>query len=168
MSAASTLLTQTLATPLPENASKGTPPSYDRVQRTFHLVMDAIILTAMLIGLHCSYRAPGTPLRKWLLDYHKSLGLIALALIGFRIAYRLTIGTPPYAERMNRINHAAAYGAHLALYALMLFMPLTGYLTSGAGGRSMPWFGLFQLLRLVPLDKVLEQTEGRSTTTVPA
>lgn len=144
--------------PLPVDAeSPAAPPHYDRVQRSFHWVMAAIVLTALLIGLYCSYQAPGTPVRRWLLEWHKSLGLTALALIGFRIAYRLTVRTPPYAETMSRLTHGAAQGAHLALYGLMLAMPVSGYITSGAGGRSLPWFGLFQWPRIVPIDKGLER-----------
>lgn len=133
------------------------PPHYDRVQRAFHWGMAAIILVALLIGLYCSYQVPGNPTRRWLLEWHKSLGLTALGLIGFRIAYKLATRTPPYAERMDWLTHSAARGAHLALYALMVLMPLTGYLTSGAGGYSLPWFGLFQWPRMVPLDKGLSQ-----------
>jgi cytochrome b561 len=152
-----------LTTPPPPSSDAGTPeaarePCYDRMQRAFHWGMAAIILAALLIGLYCSYQAPGTPLRRWLLEWHKSLGMTALALIGLRIAYRLATPTPPYAERMGRLTHAAAHGAHLLLYALMLFMPLTGYLFSGAGGYSLPWFWLFQWPRLVPLDKAIART----------
>lgn len=142
----------------PGEASSRAAPHYDRVQRGFHWLMAAIILVALAIGLYCSYQTPDTPLRRWLLEWHKSLGLTALALIGLRIAYRLTIRTPPYAERMGRLTTAAAHGAHLALYALMLFMPLTGYLFSAAGGYSLPWFWLFQWPRLAPLDKGLART----------
>lgn len=128
---------------------------YDRMHRAFHWGMAAIILTALLIGLYCSYQVPGTPLRRWLLEWHKSLGVTALLLVGFRIAYRLAVRTPPYAERLGRVTHAAAHGAHLLLYGLMLFMPVTGYLFSGAGGYSLPWFWLFHWPRVVPLDKEL-------------
>ena len=37
--------------------------------------------------------------------------------------------------------------------ALMLFMPLTGYWNSAAGGYSLPFFWLFQWPRLLPVDK---------------
>ena len=37
-------------------------------------------------------------------------------------------------------------------------MPLTGYVSSGAGGYSLPWFWLFQWPRLVPLDRGLAHT----------
>lgn len=128
-------------------------PHYDRVQRSFHWTMAAIIIAAMLIGLYCAYQPPGQATRRFLLEWHKSLGMTALILIVLRIGYRLTIAAPPYAERMSRLNHVAASAAHLGLYALMLVMPLTGYWTSATGGYSLPFFWLFQWPRLLPLDK---------------
>jgi cytochrome b561 len=128
-------------------------PHYDRVQRLFHWSMAAIIITALLIGLYCAYQEPGTPVRRYLLEWHKSLGMTALVLIVLRIAYRLSTKAPPYLEPMGRLNHAAASGAHLGLYALMLFMPLTGYWFSASGGYSLPFFWLFQWPRVLPVDK---------------
>jgi cytochrome b561 len=37
----------------------------------------------------------------------------------------------------------------------MLFMPITGYISSAAGGHSLPWFGLFQWPRLLGKDAAL-------------
>lgn len=128
-------------------------PHYDRVQRSLHWCMAFIIVAAMLIGLYCAYQLPGAPVRRFLLEWHKSLGMTAMVLIAFRIAYRLATRAPPYAERMGRLNHAAASGAHLGLYGLMLFMPLTGYWNSAAGGYSLPFFWLFQWPRVLPIDK---------------
>ncbi len=128
-------------------------PHYDRVQRAFHWSMAIVIVAAMLIGLYCAYRPPGDATRRFLLEWHKSLGMTAMTLIVLRIAYRIAVAAPPYAERMSRLNHAAASGAHLALYILMLFMPLTGYWNSAAGGYSLPFFWLFQWPRVLPLDK---------------
>ena len=79
-------------------------------------------------------------------------------LIVLRIGWRVAHAAPPYVDRLGRVNHAAASAAHLALYGLMLFMPMTGYLTSGAGGNTLPFFWLFQWPRLVPLDKGLART----------
>ena len=56
---------------------------------------------------------------------------------------------------MSSTVHASSQVAHALLYALMVFMPLSGYLFSSAGGYSLPWFGLFQWPRVVPLDKGL-------------
>jgi cytochrome b561 len=128
---------------------------YDRVQRFLHWSMAAIIIAAIGIGIYCGYQVPGTQPRKFLLDIHKSLGITALALVAIRIGYRVFAGAPPYRKALSSTVHASSQVAHALLYALMVFMPLSGYLFSSAGGYSLPWFGLFQWPRVVPLDKDL-------------
>jgi hypothetical protein len=74
---------------------------------------------------------------------HKSFGMTALVLIFLRIICRLIAGEPPYRNPPGALTHLAARLAHLGLYALMLFMPLTGYIFAATGNHSLPWFGLF-------------------------
>lgn len=131
---------------------------YDRVQRLLHWLMAAIILAAVAIGLYCSTQAPGTPVRRALLEVHKSLGMTALVLVVIRVGYRLFAGAPSHGRYLGRLTRLAANSAHLMLYALMVMMPVTGYLFSAAGGYSLPWFGLFQWPRLVPVGKALAST----------
>lgn len=138
----------TLDTPL-----AGAPIPYDRVQRALHWSMALLIIAAMLIGLFCAYQVPGTPLRRFLLEWHKSFGLTALALFAVRAAYRLAAGAPPHAGPHGRAERLAAAGGHLALYALMLLVPLTGYAFSAMDGYSLPFYGLFQWPRVLPVDK---------------
>jgi len=128
---------------------------YDFTQRALHWLMAAIIFAAIALGVYASYLPPGTGARPALLDIHKSLGMTALVLVLVRIAYRLFRGEPPYREPPPLLSHVAAKLAHFGLYALMLFMPVTGYLFSGAGGYSLPWFGLFAWPRLIARDKAL-------------
>ena len=93
--------------------------------------------------------------RRELLDLHKSLGMTAAVLIVFRLGYRLLRGEPLFRDPPSRAAHLAARAAHGLLYGLMMLMPVTGYVYSGAGGYSLPFFGLFSWPRLVPLDKGL-------------
>jgi cytochrome b561 len=136
-----------------------TPASrYRPSQRLLHWLMAIVIVSALAIGLYCSYLTPGVPLRRALLDVHKSLGMTALFLIAIRLPLRLSLGEPAYQRPLGVFNHLAARGAHILLYALMILMPLAGYTTSAAGGHDLPWFGLFQWPNLLPLDKGLERT----------
>jgi len=126
---------------------------YNRLQRLFHWAMAVIILTAIALGIWAAWLQPGTSPRREILDIHKSLGMTALVLVVLRLGYRLLAGEPPYRNAPPVLTHLLARTAHVVLYALMFFMPLTGYLFSASGGYSLPWFGLFSWPRLLPLDK---------------
>ena len=137
-------------------ASSDTPRlRYRPSQRILHWTMAIVIISALGIGLYCSYLVPGSALRQALLDVHKSLGMTALVLIVIRLPLRLSFGEPAYRQPLGALNHYAARGVHILLYALMILMPLAGYTTSAAGGRDLPWFGLFERPNLLPLDKPL-------------
>jgi len=84
-------------------------------------------------------------------------GVAVLALIVVRIVARLVLGSPAYAAALGRLTHAAAGAAHLLLYALMVAMPVSGYLTSSAGGHEVSFFGLFSLPNLVGENKALDE-----------
>lgn len=130
---------------------------YRPSQRLLHWSMAIVIICALTIGLYCSYLTPGIPLRRALLDVHKSLGMAALFLIAIRLPLRLSVGEPAYQQPLSVFNHYAARGAHILLYVLMIVMPLAGYTTSAAGGHDLPFFGLFEWPNIVPQDKGLER-----------
>jgi cytochrome b561 len=132
------------------DASSETQFRFDRVQRWLHWSMAALIFIAIGLGVISAYLPVGQQPRKGLLDIHKSIGFTILALAIIRLAWRLSIGEPPYRRPLGRLTHLASRAGHGALYAIMIYMPVTGYLFSAAGGYSLPWFGLFQWPRLLP------------------
>jgi cytochrome b561 len=85
-----------------------------------------------------------------------------LALVVLRIVARLAIGAPAYAESLGRFVRAAAGAEHLALYALMIALPVSGYLTSSAGGHDVSFFGLFTVPNIVPKDKALDEAASQA------
>lgn len=135
--------------------------SYDGPQRAFHWGMAALILLAIAFGL-AAYLMPesASQMRRSATFVHKSLGMTALVLVALRIVYRLVVGAPPYAAALERLTAVAAHGAHFALYALMIGLPLAGYLASSARGREIPWFGLFDWPSLAPRDAALGRLAG--------
>ena len=133
---------------------------YDAAQRALHWSMAIIIFTAIALGVYAALLPQGTSPRRELLDIHKSLGMTALFLAVLRLGYRIAVGEPRYRVPLGPRVHASARAAHATLYALMILMPIAGYLDSGAGGYSLSWFGLFSWPRLVPLDKPLSHLGG--------
>ena len=135
---------------------------YHGAQRLLHWAMAAVIIPALGLGLYCAYLQHGSAEREFLLDIHKSLGMTALALIVLRIPIRARLGEPDWRVRPTALVRIGSRMAHGLLYGLMLLMPLTGYATSGAEGRSIPWFGLFDWPNLMPADRSL----GRLAATI--
>jgi cytochrome b561 len=125
---------------------------YNRVQRWLHWTMAALILVEISLGTISAYLPTGHQPRQGLLEVHKSIGFTIFALWMARVIWRYAAGEPQYRTPLGRLNHLASRAGHVVLYSLMLFMPVTGYLYSAAGGYSLPWFGLFQWHRLLPHD----------------
>ena len=74
-------------------------------------------------------------------NFHKSVGLCVLALMLFRLGWRLEHPAPPLPP-MPAWRMRAAKVTHAALYAALLVMPLAGYLGSVWSGYPVIWFGL--------------------------
>jgi cytochrome b561 len=136
--------------PLPREVA-----AYDPGLRTIHWLMAALIFVTLPLGVWASLLPGGNTARIQILFFHKSIGVTVLGLIALRIVWRLIVGAPAYAEPLGKLTHMASRAGHLALYALMIAMPVSGYLGSTAGGRAVSWFGLFELPRLVAKDRGL-------------
>ena len=88
---------------------------------------------------------------------HKSLGVTVLMLVALRIIWRLCEPTPD-ALGKHRIERLVAKLGHLALYGVMIAMPLTGWMMSSAANFPVSVFGLFTLPNLVAPDQGLFET----------
>jgi cytochrome b561 len=135
-------------------------PVHNPGLRALHWLMAALIFVALPLGVWASFLPGGSRTRVEVLFFHKSIGVTVLALVALRIVWRLIVGAPAYAEPLGTAIQAASRAGHLALYALMVAMPVSGYLGSTAGGKAVSWFGLFELPRLVAKDRSLAVTAG--------
>ncbi|MFO1377666.1 MAG: cytochrome b [Steroidobacteraceae bacterium] len=98
----------------------------------------------------------GSDPRNLLKTWHFMLGLSVFVLVWVRIAARLAGGTPPITPPPAALQALAGRIVHLALYALMIAMPLGGWLILSAEGDAVPFFGL-TLPPLVGPDKDLAE-----------
>jgi cytochrome b561/polyisoprenoid-binding protein YceI len=92
---------------------------------------------------------------------HKSVGLTVLVLSLVRLAWRLMNPPPPMPEHMPAWERFIARATHWAFYALMLGLPLTGWLYVSTGWSihddqplvvNTVWFGLIQVPHLFGLN----------------
>lgn len=96
--------------------------------------------------------------RVWLLEIHRQTGMLVLLGAGARIAIRQWFGLTNYAPTMPPPLRLAATMTHLALYALLIALPLLGWAASSAHHVTLSLFGIFPLPALAPADPDLADT----------
>ncbi|PPC83804.1 MAG: cytochrome B [Methylotenera sp.] len=99
----------------------------------------------------------GSDPREALKAWHFMLGLSVLILVVVRIYGRLTSITPPITPTPAAWQTLAAKLAHLALYGIMIAMPLLGWVILSAAGKPIPFFG-FELPAVVAENKELAKS----------
>lgn len=110
---------------------------YGRVSRALHWSM-ALLVLLMLASDWWMEAFEGLGEAR-LMGWHKSLGVLLLGLLAVRLAWRwLNRGrlAPPAHWRL------AARLGHLALYALLLWLPVSGLLAAWGSGHGVAFFGL--------------------------
>ena len=125
------------------------------VSQALHWSVALLVLAMAAIGLSLD-ELPRSPKWFWVYDLHKSIGLLVLALMVARLAWRLFAGAPPHVPGLPRIQRLAAGATHWLLYLLVLAMPLSGWLYDSASGlRPLRWFGQVAVPKLVGPDEGL-------------
>ena len=84
---------------------------------------------------------------------HKSIGLTILMASVLRVLWRLFNAPPPMPHTMSRLERRVAGFAHLALYLLMLAIPLAGWAMVSASPWNIPtlYFNWFVWPHVEPL-----------------
>jgi len=100
----------------------------------------AVLIQVLLITAHENTEGP---ISGQFVMLHKSLGLTILTLTLARIGWRLAHPAIPLPSGLPRWQRIAARVSHVLFYLALIFIPMTGWLASSAGGRAIEWFGLF-------------------------
>jgi cytochrome b561 len=76
-----------------------------------------------------------------------------LLVTAFRILWRFRDGPPPYPPAVARWEGQPGAPGLLAFFLTLLWMPITGFLTSYYGGHPIKLFNLIPTPALLPKDK---------------
>jgi cytochrome b561 len=134
---------------------RNTEQGYGLVSRVLHWVVAALVIGLLWLGWYMVDLSYFDPWVNTSLSLHRSIGLIALVLGAIKILWTLYSPPPPLASGMRGVERLAARSAHLVLFAMMIVIPVSGYLISISDGRGFPMFGLFRVPALVPVDREL-------------
>lgn len=117
-------------------------------------------LTAALIAVQITLGLIGTALPLGMeklatLARHKSVGITILTLTLIRLLWRAPGPAPALPNTLKPYERRLAGLTHAALYALLIVLPLTGWVMSSARGFPVSWFNLVQLPNLAPRSTAL-------------
>lgn len=122
---------------------------YSGLARFFHWLTFFLILGLFPVGFYMTHR--GKTLNLWddltnqLYSTHKLVGFILLILIVLRLLYRTFAGAPEEEPTLTRLQAMGSNIVHWALYALLIAVPVSGWVGISAfpalgtlGGLSLP------------------------------
>ena len=127
-------------------------PRFPAVSRLLHWTMAVMVLIMLCIGVAMvvslgDYHA--------LVSIHRPLGIAILILVVVRFVNRLINPPPPLPATMSRAERLAATASELAMYGLMLVLPLVGWGMLSAARYPIVLHGSVHLPFILPHNAVL-------------
>jgi cytochrome b561 len=112
-----------------------------------HWTTAALIVTVVVL----SWVFPHRPARETSIELllHRSFGLVILALTLLRLIVGRVTVAPEEEAGVPWVEAAAARVTHWLLYAILLAMPVTGFLWTAAQGYAVDVFGLLFMNRFL-------------------
>jgi cytochrome b561 len=129
---------------------------YPPTSKILHWLVAISVLTTVPVAIAMDRVAQG-PTQDALFNFHKSLGILILLLMVLRLINRLVVGAPIPDPNIPTWQKTVSAIVHTTLYALLLAMPVVGYVANSAYGASTPFFGLFNLPAVVSQNEALSK-----------
>ncbi|MCX7230047.1 MAG: cytochrome b/b6 domain-containing protein [Burkholderiales bacterium] len=130
---------------------------YAAPARGLHWLTSLLVLGIVIpAGVWIKYFEPADEAFKLrLYNVHESVGVIVFVLVLLRLVYRWRNPPPPLPADTPAFVRLAAHAVHIALYALLLLMPIGGFLATNAWGFPLSVFGVLPLPSPVGKDEAL-------------
>jgi cytochrome b561 len=137
---------------------RNSPERYGAVTLTFHWLTVLLVMLGWMLG-EWGDVFPKGPARDAALFVHMSAGLAIIALVALRLAWRLVDAPlPPEPTRFGRAGEFASRVGHLALYALLIGVTVSGIATQFSRGNPLPIFGFTEILSPWTADRAFSRS----------
>jgi cytochrome b561 len=127
---------------------------YTRTAKSLHWLMAVLLIGLLSLGFYMQ-GLPLSPEKLKLYSWHKWAGVTAFLLVWLRLFWRVTHRPPALPASIPKAMQFAAHAGHFLLYALMIAIPLSGWLMSSAKGFQTVWFGVLPIPDLLAKNKEL-------------
>lgn len=121
----------------------------------FHWLSVALIVLLGILGLLLE-DIPRASQAYWI-NIHGTIGLVYLTLVVLRIGWRVTHSPPALPPHAGEFSRRLSYPVHMALYALMIAIPIAGIVAYVWHGRAFD-YGLFKIDLAVKSDRAVFHT----------
>lgn len=139
------------------HGARNTADGFGWVTRLIHWLMAIGILAMLALGTTIESMAPSLS-NLWLFGLHKSIGVSLLLLVLLRLLWHRVSPPPPtLSDRIPKWQITASHGVHRGFYILLLAVPMTGWVASGATGLDVVVFGSLVLPPLAPVSETWEK-----------
>lgn len=132
-------------------ALRNTADHWGLPSKLFHWVMAVLIIAMLGMGTYISNFLEDIYRAFELVQIHKSFGFVAFCLVALRLLWRWRAGAPTLPPGIPRWQVRASQASHFMLYAMMVVMPVSGWLYASAAVNQDLFqipnmvFGLFEL-----------------------
>jgi cytochrome b561 len=115
--------------------------AYSKNYRIVHWAMAILILMLLPVGLYM-HNLPDSNFKNQLYALHKSFGLLVLAFAFLRVFMRIKAGKVAPVATLTPFERKASSAVHHLLFALVIIVPLSGYLGVSACCAPLQFLGL--------------------------
>ncbi|MBX6374671.1 MAG: cytochrome b [Acetobacteraceae bacterium] len=129
---------------------------YTALARALHWITVLLILLVATLGIWITFFEPADQAFKLrLYNIHESTGILILVLTAVRLLWRAGHPPPPITPPLPPMLALVAHLNHAALYAVLLTMPIAGFLATNAWGFPLEWYGLFPIPSPIGKDEAI-------------
>ena len=133
------------------------PARYSRLNQALHWFTAACMFAVLPLAWVMVNAKEGTPLSSALFNWHKTLGAIVLLVTAYRLVWRFFDPPPAYPPAVAAWDRLLAHAVYWLFFAVMIIMPVTGFLGSAYGGHALKLFNWIPTPQPVAPDKGLGQ-----------
>jgi cytochrome b561 len=126
---------------------------YSHANQALHWLTVACMFAILPLGWVMVNAGEHATFRGSLFNWHKTLGAIVLIVTAIRIVWRFYDPPPPYPPKVAAWDRALAQAVYWLFFAVMIFMPVTGFLSSAYGGHPLKLFDVVATPQFLGQDK---------------
>jgi cytochrome b561 len=143
-------------------------PTKSRINSAFkqlmsvHWWMATVYVVLFATGTFMSQLERGVSFRHSLFDFHKSMGVLSMALLTWRVLLLLRVWWKKYTKRFPRFSGVwlKTVALHISLYVFMWAVPVSGFLMSNSlRANNVKFFG-FVLPDIFPPNSAMRDLGG--------